>query len=155
MLTTLILRAVTQDDRQLLFIWANDPTIRAMARTQGPISWINHCAWFAEKSESPETCIWIAEADGEPIGQLRLDIAGDAAEIDISVATTQRGKGHGSAMLRMLSSVHCPPGTTRVTAVVRIENTASATAFRNAGFFEAVSKIEDGFIQFSKELKNG
>ncbi len=53
-------RPVTEDDRQLLFRWANDPVVRRHSFNANAIAWEEHCAWFAAKIRDP-ACLMLAQ----------------------------------------------------------------------------------------------
>ena len=67
--------------------------------TAEPIPRQKYDTWFDAKLADPEAAIWIATAEDEPIGQVRLERRGDALEVDIFVATEKRGRGLALAML--------------------------------------------------------
>ena len=146
---TVTLRPARANDARLLYEWANDPAVRAMARDTRPIAWDGHRAWFAARLARADCRILIAEVDGEPVGQVRLDRQGPdggRAEIDISVAPARRGRGHGRAMLAALPPW---PGVSRLVAVVRRENAASAALFRAAGFTARAG--DEAFVTFERD----
>ena len=145
------MRLAGPDDEQLLFDWANDPGVRDMARNDSPICWNEHRDWFAAKLADDSCKIWIAETEGKPIGQIRLDREGDRAEVDISVDPSVRGHGIGTKMLTM-PVIAAWPGVRRIQAAVRRGNDASATAFCKAGF--EVRASDDDYIYFEKVTGN-
>lgn len=152
---SLDLRPATADDSRLLFGWANDPLTRKMARNPKPIAWGDHEVWLGRKLASADCRIWIAEAGGEPVGQIRLDRHGAAAEIDYSVAAGRRVEGWGKAILAALTADHAP-GVAKAFGEARIENEASAKAFLAAGFEEQQeTDVPDGYRRFAKELPDG
>lgn len=140
-------------DGDLLFEWANDPLTREMARTQDRIEPAGHVTWLASRLGSPDCRIWIALIDDTPVGQVRLDRDGEAAEIDFSVAPEKRGQGYGGAILASLHRRHAP-GVDRVYGEVKDKNRPSANAFRRAGFVEDISSTS-GYRRFVKDLIDG
>jgi len=91
------LRSADIGDCQLLFEWANDNEIRKMALSNEPIEWESHTNWFKNKLSDPNCIIYIATNDqGQPIGQLRFDIIGVEAEIDVHTKPSLRSKGFRS-----------------------------------------------------------
>jgi len=145
------LRAASATDERRLFDWANDPATRRSARNRQPIAWSEHCDWFAAKLAAADCAIWIAEVDGEAVGQVRLDRHDMSAEIDIAVAPRHRGHGYGQAILRTLAADHAV-GAACLQAAVRMENDASLAMFRKAGFAETNSA--DGFVNLEKRISN-
>jgi RimJ/RimL family protein N-acetyltransferase len=146
---TLRLRRATLEDEDLLLRWANDPEVRAMARNRAAIAPAAHRAWLARKLDDPACRIWIAEADGVPAGQIRLDRDGASAEVDISVAAGRRGQGVGLSLLTAPALADWP-GLARLEAAVRRENAASRALFRRAGFVE--SGADADYVYFEKRL---
>lgn len=135
----------------MLLRWANEPEVRAMARQRGTIAPAAHHAWLGRKLADDRCRIWIAESDGMPVGQIRLDRDGAAAEIDISVASGHRGRGVGLFMLSEPALADWP-GLERLRATVRRENRSSLALFRRAGFAECGADVE--FIYFEKRLSD-
>jgi RimJ/RimL family protein N-acetyltransferase len=145
------LRRATPEDEDLLMRWANDPEVRAMARRRAAIAPDEHRAWFARKLADGLCRIWIAEVDGMPAGQVRLDRTGASAEVDISVAAERRGQGVGLFMLTA-PTLGDWPGLECLEATVRRENRASLALFRHAGFVERGADVE--FVYVEKRLSD-
>ena len=147
MQTAVTLRAASVADERLLFDWVSDPAVRRSARNRQAITWPEHRRWFAARLAASDCAIWIAESNGEAVGQVRLDRDGACAEIDIAVAPDRRGRGYGQAMLRALGTDHTL-GVDCLRAAVRLENAASVAMFRKAGFDE--TGRADGFVNLEK-----
>ena len=133
---TLKLRQVCEDDCGLLWEWANDPDVRAVSFSSEPIPWEHHVQWFESKLDDPNCVFYVAvDSEGVPIGQVRYDINGNEAVISTSIAQELRGKGYGSAAIRLASYKLFGTSTVRViNAYVKQDNNASARAFVRAGF---------------------
>jgi RimJ/RimL family protein N-acetyltransferase len=138
-------------DEDLLLRWANDPEVRAMARRRDPIAPDAHHAWYEGKLADPHCRIWIAELDGTPVGQVRLDRRGTSAEVDISVAADRRGHGVGRFMLTAPALAEWP-GLERLEATVRRGNQGSLALFRRAGFAECGADSE--FVHVEKRMSD-
>ena len=134
----LVGRRAERGDAELLWRWANDLETRRNAFSQMPIPWPDHLAWLDGRLASAATRIWIFSDDDTPVGQVRFDIVGEAAEIDIAVAPERRGRGYGKAMLTeaidRLRAEHGARFTPR--ASVLEANAASLRMFRACGFTE-------------------
>ncbi|MBN1160576.1 MAG: UDP-2,4-diacetamido-2,4,6-trideoxy-beta-L-altropyranose hydrolase [Dehalococcoidales bacterium] len=130
------LRPVDSDDCRLLWEWANDKTVRAMSFSTQKISWEEHLRWFKEKLESPECIHCIVLDDNDiPVGQVRFDLHGVEADINISIDSKERGRWYGSAGIREATQkLFTDTGIKIVNAYVKSENTASIHAFIEAGF---------------------
>jgi UDP-2,4-diacetamido-2,4,6-trideoxy-beta-L-altropyranose hydrolase len=130
------LRLVRYSDCRLLWEWANDPEVRMNALNRGRIPWEDHVNWFRERLKDP-CCVHFCAFDTEdrPIGQIRFDLKGEDAEVDVSVDRSMRNRGYGSALIRVgveKISRKSKPGN--ILARVRTENTASIRSFQKAGF---------------------
>ena len=130
------LRAVDQDDAELLWQWRNDPTVRAAAFDSAAIDWETHIRWFESRLADPDCRIFLAlDEAGEEVGQVRFEKEMEEAEIHLSVATGQRGRGWGTHLIRLATEEYSrSEGVTRVRAFVRPENVGSLKAFEAAGY---------------------
>ena len=91
-----MLRPAVESDRDLVFVWANDPLTRAMSFSSEPISATDHARWFAKALAGHGRRLFVAESDGAPLGVLRLDFSTEArhsAEVGINLAESARGRG--------------------------------------------------------------
>lgn len=130
-------RPVGDEDCQLLWEWANDPTVRASAFNSRPITWEEHVAWFRSRRNNPNCymCL-VLDNEGIPVGQVRLDVGVDGrAEVAISIAPDRRGRGYGAEALclvcRRFREVR---DISEVVGYIKPDNTASIRAFEKAGF---------------------
>lgn len=134
------LRPATAGDVELYYRWVNDPGVRASAFDPRPISYERHREWFAEKMAGPGFLL-VIEDGGGPVGQIRIDIEGAVAVVDLSVAASHRGKGYGTdalvAAAGWIAGRH--PELRELVGVVKSGNTASRRAFLKAGFHETES----------------
>ena len=95
------LRCARAEDVRLLWELANDPQVRAASFSSDPIPWETHVEWFAEKSQSSKSLLLIAEhRGGNPIGQIRFDLNGNEAELNISLVKENRGMGLAVPMIK-------------------------------------------------------
>jgi UDP-2,4-diacetamido-2,4,6-trideoxy-beta-L-altropyranose hydrolase len=140
------LRRARADDIRLLWDWANDPEVRAASFSSAPIPWETHLAWFAEKVGQNRSLLFIAEnEDGLAFGQIRFDLKGGEAELNLSLAKEKRGIGLAVPLIEagvreLLAGTECE----RVHAFVKPQNTASARAFEKAGFVRvAVEQVRE------------
>jgi RimJ/RimL family protein N-acetyltransferase len=132
------LRPVRAEDCRLIWEWANEPATRAASFTTEPIPWEQHRAWFAAKLDDPHCLFFIAlDAEGQPIGQVRLDVDGTEAVISVGLAGRYQGLGSGPKVIRQaVRALFASRPAERVVAFIRAENTASYRAFVKAGFVE-------------------
>ncbi len=131
-------RKARMEDADLLWRWANDPETRRNSFNKSPIPYAEHLVWLEGRLWSAATCFWLFTDEGRPVGQVRCEMTGPLAEIDISVAPESRGRGYGRAMLvealRLLRAEH--GSRLRARASVLAHNARSLALFRACGFRE-------------------
>lgn len=132
------LREVTADDERLLWEWVNDPQVREASFSQAFIPWEDHVVWFRKKICDLRTLMQIVvDETDSPVGQVRFEIEGSDAVINISLAKDARGRGLGVAAIDVATrELFAARICERVHAYVRPGNNASSNAFRKAGFTE-------------------
>jgi RimJ/RimL family protein N-acetyltransferase len=130
------LRRVRAEDARLLWEWANDSEVRSASFSSEPISWETHLAWFEKTMVAKNVLLFVAEdKDGMLVGQIRFELNGDEADLNLSVAKEKRGIGLAVPLIEagiseLFATVECK----RVHALVKPQNVASLTAFERAGF---------------------
>jgi len=142
--SALRLRLAREEDRRLLWEWANELEVRAASFSPDPISWETHSVWFDAKLRAQNsglgTVIFIAESDeGVPLGQIRFDLRPDGDwEVAISLAKGARGRGLGSELIQGgVREILSENSSSRIHAFVKSTNEASLKAFGRAGFRNA------------------
>jgi ribosomal protein S18 acetylase RimI-like enzyme len=144
----LAVRRATGSDIQVLWLWRNDPLMRAMAKSSEPIRWSDHSRWFERVLGSHDTALYIVEMSSEPAAMVRFDLQDGQALVSINVAPRLRGRGIGTAGLsQACEAFQAAHPNVALVAEVRDENRASALAFRAAGFEETASDLA-GFSNF-------
>jgi predicted dehydrogenase/RimJ/RimL family protein N-acetyltransferase len=130
------LREARTDDGDRLRAWRNDPATRLWSRTQHEIGAEEHRAWLLRALASASTRLWIAESDGDAVGQVRMTADGDGTmEVHLGLAAEARGRGLAAPMLREAAGrVLAEPGVERLVANVKPDNEPSLKAFLRAGF---------------------
>jgi pseudaminic acid synthase len=133
---TLALRPATADDGPALLAWRNDATTRAMSLQTDVVTEEAHRAWLARSLAATDRVLSIAVVGATAVGTVRLDRGEhDSWEISLTVAPSERGKGHAAAMLRAAERLAVERGALRLTAVLKKENAASLRAFQTAGYY--------------------
>lgn len=132
----LTVRRADVRDAELLRGWRNDAETRRRSFTKTTVSAAEHRAWLNKRLTSDRAAIWIFN-DGEvPVGQVRVDIDRDVAEVSIVVAPERRGRGYGKAMLseavRLLRKEF--DDGLRARALVLDDHEASLRTFTACGF---------------------
>jgi RimJ/RimL family protein N-acetyltransferase len=150
------LRQASMEDCKLIWKWANDPNVRAVSFSSEAISYEHHVRWFELKLEDASCFFYIAEnTNEEPIGQVRYEIDGNKATINISVARQFRGTGYGSHLIRFASKKLFSDSEAEVIhAYVKEGNEVSLRAFKKAGFMHVgtkiISKHKANYLIFNK-----
>jgi L-amino acid N-acyltransferase YncA len=148
------LRRATGDDSELLWLWRNDPVMRAMAKTAAPITWEEHARWFQRVIDDRQTELYIAELAGSSAAMVRFDRQDNRALVSINVSPAHRGKGIGSVALAAACEDYCRRNAQQdLVAEIRHSNDPSKGAFRSAGFVESSSDSE--FVTWSRPARDG
>jgi UDP-2,4-diacetamido-2,4,6-trideoxy-beta-L-altropyranose hydrolase len=152
---SLTFRDVTTNDMQLLFSWANDPEVRSRSFNPEPIPLENHTRWFYARLDNPDTILYIAETEGEPVAHIRFEIAGKVATISYLIAENYRGHGLGhTVLLKGIQRLKMQrPVVQQVEGLVQPDNIASVRAFEKAGFaYDEPSKDYPAAYRFTLAL---
>lgn len=135
--TWIRLQPAVADDCKRLWLWVNDPVVRASAFNTDIISFEDHISWFTQKQADPSCVQYIAsDMHGEAIGQIRFDTDDSGyVNIDVSVDPKHRGKGRGASIIRtgirQHYHTHKPRG---YYSLIKPENISSIRSFERAGF---------------------
>ncbi len=144
------MRSATESDRELLFSWANDPEVRRNAIKQDPIPWSDHVDWFSSQMHNPKTFIYILEAGGLPVGQVRFELTTEleqgieVATLDYSLDEVVRGRGLASPMLSSVVRSLRKHVNVPVMADVRMGNVASLRVLNRVGFIHDTTSTQPG-----------
>jgi UDP-2,4-diacetamido-2,4,6-trideoxy-beta-L-altropyranose hydrolase len=132
----LAVRKATVADARLLFDGRNAEAVRRVSLDSRVIDWPSHQAWLAASLNNAQRLLLIAEADDGPVGMLRYDLEGQAAEVSIYLFEGRFGLGWGRALLargEAFATAHWPHLHT-LNAQVLPDNQPSLKVFREAGF---------------------
>ena len=146
------LRVVTEEDMELLFEWANEQDVRKNSFSAKDISFEEHKKWFQKLLGDKNCRQYIYEYENEAIGQVRIRINGDTAEISYSICVGKRGFGHGKIMLQLLCEEvkNTLPTVRKLVGRVKPDNIASQTTFIEDGFEEVYSSYELMIDEYKK-----
>jgi UDP-2,4-diacetamido-2,4,6-trideoxy-beta-L-altropyranose hydrolase len=151
--TKLTTRAATLNDELLLLRWANDPTTRQHAFNSKAISKDEHNRWFqryVQNTEDGHICI-VTSKYGDPIGQVRFDLAQGAWTLDYAVAPHLRGQGLGAQVLQAaLYEFQTQFPNSTVIGEVKKSNMASVKVFESLHFLATPSENSQS-ITFIRE----
>jgi len=146
------LRRAQPDDARMLFDWRNDPLTRAASHRQDVVSYDDHLTWMAAVLADPARSLFVAEADGRPVGTVRVEQDEDGSILlSWTVAPEARGQGAGKAMVAMAVA---QLGTWRtVRAQVRAWNLASVRVAEAAGL--RLSGRDGDILHFRRDPREG
>ena len=148
----LSLRLATEEDLMLYFHWANDPEVRKSAINTSLISFEKHQEWYINKLKNPNAQLYVLEATGLPVGQIRFDIDGVDAHIDYSLDPIVRGRGWGSRLVSLGIDEMRQFESVKFCAEVKAWNQASSSVFLREGFSESPNSscTENKFFSLSR-----
>ncbi len=130
-------RKVISKDSSLLFNLLNDKLVRATSIQEMPLKWGDHLDWFSGKLMDDDCYFLLAFTTTEQfIGQIRFDIKGYFAEINVSIHSDWRGKGNAKLVVFNASfkCFHEKPNVGYIHANIKPQDTQSLTLFTQAGY---------------------
>jgi RimJ/RimL family protein N-acetyltransferase len=130
-----------------------DPAVRAASFTDKPIEWTAHVEWFRSKLGDENVELYVAEADGLPIGQIRLEFESGEATLSFSIDRLVRGRGWSRWMITEAIKHTQRARPVIVKAFVKAENEPSRRAFARLGWSE--SQPAEGQILFRLPVRPG
>jgi RimJ/RimL family protein N-acetyltransferase len=140
------LRAAREDDASLIQAWRNDIDAVRFSVSARAVSEAEHARWFSAVLTDQNKRLWVAEEQGVPVGQVRVDVDGDVGVFSIAVAPSARGRGIGQEMLRRaLAEIRRQRLAATMTALTHPDNAASIRAFERVGFTRR-GVSDDGFV---------
>ncbi|MDD4136280.1 MAG: UDP-2,4-diacetamido-2,4,6-trideoxy-beta-L-altropyranose hydrolase [Methanoregula sp.] len=130
------LRRAAISDCRMIWQWINDPPVRAVSFSPGPISLERHREWFSSALVNPDLVYYIAvDREGTPFGQARFLVESGEATISMLVGPGHRGKSLGSALIRDATETFFrETGIGTVKAFIKTGNEVSRKAFARAGY---------------------
>jgi UDP-2,4-diacetamido-2,4,6-trideoxy-beta-L-altropyranose hydrolase len=141
------LRAASEADRSILFEWTKEAVTREMSFASAPVTWEEHCGWFASKLSDPRCHLLIVcDDEGMCLGQIRFDLQDDrSAIVSVSIASEFRGQGHGTCAVKLASGELLRRADVQtIHALIKPDNHASAALFRRAGYSKPVTTEHKG-----------
>lgn len=144
------LRKAEYSDMDLLYEWANDPIVRSNSFISDSIPYDVHKDWFNRMMADSTVIQFILVDNNVPVGQIRLNLTDDEAEIGYSIASEYRGKGYGHKILRLLEDTvkQDYPDIHKLIAKVKPDNEASKQLFEKEGY-------NMKYLCYSLEVKRG
>ena len=149
----LVVRRAKPDDCVEFFNWANDPTVREQSLSPSTIQWGDHKKWFSEKIISASCEIYVLEASGLPVGQVRFEKSAAVAEVNYSLDKIVRNRRWASVMLEMAMTMFGKKSASILRARVKSSNVPSSAVFKQLGFSEMPSQ-DPSLLTFHLELES-
>lgn len=144
---SLFLRYATMDDVELLYEWRNDEVVRMNSFNSNEIGYEEHVSWL-KKYLKDECCrIYIIVDDKECVGQIKVRVIDNEAEVGYSIGKKFRGHGYGTKSLLLIKEQLKKdfPNVSKITGRVKVDNVVSKRAFESAeyyvGYIQYVSKV--------------
>jgi UDP-2,4-diacetamido-2,4,6-trideoxy-beta-L-altropyranose hydrolase len=150
-------RLATPQDSERVWLWRNDPVMRAFAKRHEAVAWADHARWFERVLLEEATVMLIGDVAGDAAGMVRFDRIERARWlVSINVAPRMRGAGVGGALLeqgcRWMDEKH--PGAV-LEAEIMAGNRASERIFTACGFAPAGGAAEGSYRRFSRAAPEG
>ena len=129
---------------ELLYQWANDEETRQNSFNSNTITHDEHVSWFERLMADPKRVQYILMREDTPIGQIRLELSEDVAEISYSIAPHERNKGYGQKIIELAirTANEEYPYVTKLKGSVKPHNKASIKCFETNGFHEKYRTFE-------------
>lgn len=145
------IRLAEESDSMRIFTWRNHPSIRYSSRSTDEIPWAEHERWFDQRFGKVNQPILIGEIKSEPVGVVRFDISGGAAEVSIYLVPDCGKSGLGRALL---SQAECwlkkhHPNLLAIRATVLSKNIPSVKLFQSLQY---VPQNDAAQIEFVKNI---
>ncbi|MCX6295699.1 MAG: UDP-2,4-diacetamido-2,4,6-trideoxy-beta-L-altropyranose hydrolase [Bacteroidetes bacterium] len=150
-------RFAKESDADLYFNWTNDELVRSNSYNQNKVEYDNHIKWFLKNIISKDYHFYLFfNEDNMPIGQVRIAKNEKEVLIGISIDESFRGKSLGAEMIiKSTNDYLSRHDSDTITAYIKIENKASLSIFKKAGFSNEEITTEQGvksYKLFKKHL---
>ncbi len=143
-MNSIYLREVTIEDMEQIYIWANDGEVRRNSFSIAKISMEEHEAWFRKVLMKDRIRQYVMVVENVPVGQIRITIDDNVAEIGYSISKEYRNKGYGKLIVKLLIDKITDeyPQIYKLVARVKEDNVLSSKIFQSLGF----GKNESGYV---------
>lgn len=143
-LSPYFLRALSQEDKALMYHWANDPDTRNNSFSIDDIPYEKHSSWFDTKLHDSSATYYMCFYKGIKSGIVRFDRMENHSLVGINIAPEQRKKGLSSVFLQLATRMYFEMFPEAVIlAFIKKSNIASVKSFEKAGFQFLEKKMHD------------
>ncbi|MDX9742086.1 MAG: UDP-2,4-diacetamido-2,4,6-trideoxy-beta-L-altropyranose hydrolase [Gammaproteobacteria bacterium] len=142
--TGVTMRPAVAADGDRLFAWRNREAVRRVSRNRDPIARPAHDAWLADTLGRADRRLLVGERDGQALGVVRFDLAGDEAEVSIYLTPGEHGAGAGGDLLAAAErwlALERPAGVCNIRAEVVGDNASSRHMFLSAGYLPDAARF--------------
>lgn len=142
--TGVTMRPAVAADGGRLFAWRNREAVRRVSRNRDPIPRPAHDAWLADTLGRADRRLLVGERNGQALGVVRFDLAGDEAEVSIYLAPGEHGAGAGGDLLAAAErwlALERPAGVCNIRAEVVGDNASSRHMFLSAGYLPDAARF--------------
>lgn len=142
-----------KEDAEILFLWANEPSVRAQSHNRNKIDFEEHLSWFNRKLQDKSCFLYLSRLQEQSFGMIRFDLRDDEALISYLVDEKFRGKGLGKLVVKTgIETFLKETGFKgRITASVKNSNTPSIKVFRHLNFDEREDRLHKNSLVFVKQ----
>ena len=149
----LVIRDARDSDLHIYYNWVNDLAVRSSAFNSNPINIDQHRNWYTKQLNNSDSYLFVLQANGLPVGQIRFNFKGEEAFIDYSLDDFVRNRGWSDQLIRLgVNKLHSIRPSV-INAEVKQGNTRSLAVFLRLGFKEkSVNKNKHLFAISSKKL---
>ena len=95
------LRPAEEEDIVLYYDWAGEHGARREGRHRDLLLWEQHKRWFQEKLDDPCSRLFVVEANGLPLGQIRFDRDQEEVRVDYSLDPLAHGRGWAAHLVAL------------------------------------------------------
>ncbi len=130
------LRKALYSDMDILYDWRNEKRTRDNSFHSSFVLYDEHKKWFETMMKSADIVQYIMEEENLPVGQVRLNIHNEMAQISYSIASEYRYKGYGHKIIRLIKDkvLKEHPQIKKLVAKVKFDNIASQKIFEKEDY---------------------
>ncbi len=135
--TELQIRNVSEEDREILLEWRNDPLVYKYSLNANLVSQDEHNTWFDKTLESSQVYFYMGLFNGKRCGTVRYVLMDSEkeAEVSISISPDLWGKGIAYNLMTMAEQRLAQDSIVEtIFATVLSENKASMILFEKSNF---------------------
>lgn len=136
------LRPARDEDAVVYYNWTNTSEIHKGVVNVQATSWTTHQSWFANKLYDPACHMFILEASGLSVGQVRFDKVEDGARLDYSLDMIMQGRGWGPRLVKLGTELVRKIKPTQVCTDGEVEKRASSGMFLSMDFTHKIDGLK-------------